>query len=129
MKSRLIALLVALILGGCNSAGPATDAGGNTDTEAIKSTFTKTFTALELYAADHSDSYPEKLEELVPKYLDKVPNDPANQQPLGYAKSETGFLLSASAEYAKADKGFPQMDNFGFFALKASDFPSADSVD
>ncbi len=129
MRRSLLLLVLLGLLGGCNSAPPASSSQGSDKSEELKSVMTTAFTGLELYAADHSDSYPEKLEELVPKYLDELPHDPADNQPLVYQKTETGFLLSASAEYNNAEKGFPQMDNFGFFAMKSADFPSPDSED
>ena len=36
---------------------------------------TATVLALRLYAADHGGRYPEKLDELVPRYLPSVPAD------------------------------------------------------
>jgi hypothetical protein len=54
--------------------------------------------------------------------------DPLSASPLDYFKTERGYIISSSGDYgdAGAEKGFPQMDQDGFFALKASDFPSAE---
>lgn len=114
--------LLLLLIGGCSGSGTPT-----VGTEELKKEMTSVFSALEMYALDHQQVYPENLAELTPKYLDKVPNDPVGGQPLGYAKIEDGFLLSASGAYG-GEKGFPQMNHHGFWALKAADFPPEEAL-
>jgi hypothetical protein len=48
--------------------------------------------ALAAYHADHS-RYPEKLAELSPKYIDKIPDDLFSGQPLIYRLESDGYLL------------------------------------
>lgn len=90
---------------------------------------TTAFSALEMYASDNALAYPESLEVLIPKYLDAVPVDPVGEKSIGYLKNENGFILSASGEYAGADKGFPQMNQDGFFARTAADFRKSEEID
>jgi hypothetical protein len=131
MRRAFLLLLLVGLLAGCGGAGggggrPA----GQGDIDKIKMAMTTTFSALEMYAHDHSLTYPDEMKVLVPKYLDALALDPRNGQPLSYQKTERGYLISASADYSSAGaaKGFPQMDQDGFFALKASDFPSEETL-
>jgi hypothetical protein len=55
--------------------------------------------ALALYHADHGH-YPEKLAELTPKYVDKVPDDLFSGKPLIYKLAGAGYLL-----YSVGDNG------------------------
>ncbi len=86
---------------------------------------TESFSGLELYAYDHSQKYPDQLEQLVPKYLDARPHDPKTGRPLAYQRLANGYLLSTDGDYSAngAEPGYPRMDQDGFFALKAADFP------
>lgn len=126
MKRILVLLLLGFTVLGCNTQeiSPQGRPAGSGDLEKVKVEMTSLFGALEMYAHDHALVYPESLEPLLPKYLDALPKDPMNQQPLIYQKTERGYLLSTSADYssAGAERGFPQMDQDGFFALKESDF-------
>jgi len=62
-----------------------------------------TLLALRLYAADHGGRYPEKLDELVPKYLPSVPADPlaAGGAPLKYSTADA----SAPSVYSVGEDG------------------------
>jgi hypothetical protein len=62
-----------------------------------------TVLALRLYAADHGGRCPEKLDELVPKYLPSVPADPlaAGGAPLKYSTADP----SAPAVYSVGEDG------------------------
>ncbi len=120
-----VLLLLLFVLAGCGGGVPAKTVTDQ-DLEALKSAMTSVFSALEMYAHDHSLEYPESVAELVPKYLDEVPLDPANGQSLVYEKTERGYLIKAAGSYhsVQAADGFPCMNQDGFFALKPSDFPS-----
>ena len=48
--------------------------------------------ALKLYRIEH-DAYPETLEQLVPKYLDKIPLCPFSGKPLKYDSKDDNFTL------------------------------------
>jgi hypothetical protein len=48
---------------------------------------------LEAFRKGHGD-YPEKLEELAPQYLSKIPVHPLSGDPLVYKKSKEGYVLS-----------------------------------
>ncbi|MBC7784644.1 MAG: hypothetical protein H7144_12470 [Burkholderiales bacterium] len=51
--------------------------------------------AMRLYAIDHGNKLPEKLDELVPKYLPRLPRDYlADNQPLKYRAGEKAILWS-----------------------------------
>ena len=45
------------------------------------------------YRLDHRGELPAKLEELVPKYLDAVPEDPIDGKPMRYARLPRGFTV------------------------------------
>jgi hypothetical protein len=62
-----------------------------------------TVLALRLYAADHGGRYPDKLDELVPKYLPSVPADPlaAGGAPLKYSAADP----SAPVVYSVGEDG------------------------
>jgi hypothetical protein len=130
VRGRLAGLaLAALLLAGCGAASGAHGRpAGEGDLNKIKVAMTGLFSALEMYAQDHSLAYPDDTKPLVPKYIDAIPRDPLNGEPLLYQKTESGYLLSSSADYtpAGAARGYPQMDQDGFFALKAADFPGED---
>jgi hypothetical protein len=52
--------------------------------------------AVVAYQRDH-DQYPATLLELLPKYLDKVPNDLFAQKPLGYFPEGDGFVINCES--------------------------------
>jgi hypothetical protein len=60
--------------------------------------------ALAAYKRDHKD-YPKTLAELVPKYLDKIPDDLFTGKPLVYRPSENAFLLYSLGPNGKDDDG------------------------
>lgn len=124
--TRLLAILLVLAgLWGCT--GPSAPAAPATEEELsqLKTRMTRVFGALEIYAADNSLKYPSNLEELSPKYLEAAPLDPVSRQSIRYEKTDDGFLLSASGDYSDlgAEKGFPKMNQDGFFVKKDSEFP------
>ncbi len=58
-------------------------------------------------AAFHADNgrYPAKLNELVPKYADKIPDDYFTDKPLIYKPSGDGYLLYSVGKDGKDDGG------------------------
>ncbi len=114
-----------MLVAGCT--GPKLEPSLNkSDLTALETNMENLFTALEMYAQDHTLNYPENVSDLIPKYIDVIPLDPVNGQPLIYTKTERGYFLTTSVSYISlgVDEGFPKMDQDGFMALKASDFPS-----
>lgn len=136
MKSHLslaLAALLALCLSGCAHQGAqATSSVGTPvpasqeETNTLKKHMSRTFAALEMYAADNGSHYPKELGNLVPRYLEGVPRDPVSREPLTYEKTDEGFLLGCEGDYSavNAEPGFPKMNQDGFFVLKSTDFPS-----
>lgn len=130
MRRLLLLLVVGLLWAGC---GTGTDGGrpaGPGDLDKVKLEMTNLFSALEMYSHDNSLAYPQTVEALIPKYLDKAPVDPLDGKPLAYKKTERGYLIASQADYrqAGAEDGYPRMDQDGFFALKATDFPTESGV-
>ena len=48
--------------------------------------------ALKCFRAENG-AYPEKLEQLVPQYLEKIPLSPTTDYPIFYRKDSDGFVL------------------------------------
>ncbi len=59
---------------------------------------------LAAHFADHK-KYPDKLADLVPKYIAEVPGDVFNEKPLVYKKSDTGYLFYSVGINGKDDGG------------------------
>ncbi len=53
--------------------------------------------ALKLYRVEHG-AYPDKLEGLIPEYLDSIPSCPSSGEPLKYESDGRNFTLSYGAE-------------------------------
>jgi hypothetical protein len=53
----------------------------------------------------HTGTYPKSLDALVPKYLDKLPDDLFTGKPLVYRPSESGYLLYSLGPDGKDDDG------------------------
>ncbi len=51
-------------------------------------------TYVELYAKDHTSQYPNALDDLLPKYLTRMPSDPLTGKNLGYKKLVDGYEIS-----------------------------------
>jgi hypothetical protein len=61
--------------------------------------------ALEQFRAAHDNGYPAALSELTPAYLDAVPLDPFDGQPLRYEKKNVGYVLYSIGPDLKDDSG------------------------
>jgi hypothetical protein len=66
--------------------------------------------ALERYRRAHAE-YPETLEVLAPQFIEKLPHDITNGQPLKYRRSEDGQFVLYSVGWNETDDG-------GIVALK-----------
>ena len=69
---------------------------------------TKTATALAAWRADRGSAappYPERLDDLVPKYLAAVPVDPFTDKPFIYERRGDGYLLASVGENGVYDGG------------------------
>ncbi len=82
----------------------------------IKNTIDQTFTqmlmtlfALRSYEVDHEGAYPDRIIQLVPRYLSKVPSDPfaANLGPLQYRRVGKSYLLYSVGPDGIDDGGKP----------------------
>ena len=60
--------------------------------------------ALLAYRADQG-AYPDELSLLAPKYIPKIPTDPANGQPYRYHKLANGFSIYSVGENGIDDRG------------------------
>jgi hypothetical protein len=60
---------------------------------------TSTVFALAAYRADHGGKSPDSLEQLVPKYLEAVPDSPFTEKPLRYIKRQNDVLIANDDEY------------------------------
>ncbi|MCL2347235.1 MAG: hypothetical protein FWC50_03125 [Planctomycetaceae bacterium] len=58
--------------------------------------------ALAAYRADNNGENPDSLEQLVPKYLDRVPDSPFTEQPMRYVKRANDILIP-NDDYFKLD--------------------------
>ena len=65
--------------------------------------------ALAAYRSDH-DAYPEKLKQLAPKYIKKVPGDIFSGKSLVYKPTETGYLLYSFGRNEKDEGGSSHSD-------------------
>ncbi|HEY4483308.1 MAG TPA: right-handed parallel beta-helix repeat-containing protein [Candidatus Paceibacterota bacterium] len=54
--------------------------------------------ALDLYAEDHNNTYPQTLDQLVPAYMTVVPNDPGSKAPIYYSSDATHYHIGATVE-------------------------------
>ena len=50
-------------------------------------------TQCEMYAKDHGGQYPAQLDDLMPKYLQRFPNDPLTGKNMAYKKQLDGYLI------------------------------------
>lgn len=69
--------------------------------------------ALEEFRAAQGNGYPDALSALVPTYLQFVPADPFDGQPMRYRKEGTGYLLYSIGPDLKDDGGRRMTNNVG----------------
>ena len=90
--------------------------------------------AVAAYRAEHGGESPDTLEQLVPKYLEKIPDSPFTDKPLRYIKRQRDVLIANDDEYkldgseeeiekriAEAEPGgrvFPTARHFVFVVTK-----------
>jgi hypothetical protein len=70
--------------------------------------------AVELYGAEQG-AYPESLDQLVPRYVPALPEDPFTGEAFSYRPAESGYLLYSAGPDMRDDGGqplVPQGDNF-----------------
>lgn len=104
-KSERIGLIfLGLFAPPVQKVAEATDRGEQTHRNAI------IVTALAAYFADEN-RYPEKLTELVPKYLKELSNDLFTGEPLIYRKTDRGYLLYSVGVNGRDDGGMLTTDD------------------
>lgn len=82
----------------------------------------KTCVALERFRRDQG-SLPEALAELVPAYIDALPTDPADGEPIRYRRSADGYVLYALGVDGDDDGGVPPTEpDFGLRGAKHEDW-------
>jgi hypothetical protein len=74
------------------------------DEAAMRMDITKLAFAMAAYRADHGE-YPQKLDQLKPKYVSEVPKDIFNEAELHYRRKAGGFLLYSVGPNGKDDGG------------------------
>jgi hypothetical protein len=98
-RSRIVSgMMLGLFLPAVTAATNAEDRA-NTTLE-----LTRLAAALAVHRAEHGD-YPEKLDELVPRALDKLPVDLYNSSPFSYKREGQGYLLYTLGENGNDDGG------------------------
>ena len=71
-------------------------------------------TQCEMYAKDHAGKYPEQLDDLLPKYISRFPNDPLTGKNLTYKKLLDGYVI-----------GCPNPERYG---LKTFQYSSSQGI-
>jgi hypothetical protein len=66
------------------------------------------------YAKDHGGSYPERLEQLEPDYIAKVPRCFTSEKPYRYTPSAAGFQVSCDGSHRGLRPGYPMVDQSNF---------------
>jgi len=75
----------------------------------------QTAVALEQFRKAHPTQYPDTLDELLPRYLDALPRDPFDGQPLRYSREGRGYILRCVAPKGKpgsTGKSPPEQNTF-----------------
>ena len=86
---------------------------------------TRLAAALAVYRAEHG-AYPQKLDELVPSVLDKLPVDLYHAKPFIYKRIDDGYLLYTAGENGQDDGGSnEQMSKFEGREIEAPADPDA----
>lgn len=81
--------------------------------------------ALAVHRAEHG-AYPEKLEELVPGVLEKLPVELYNAKPFIYKRTDDGYLLYSAGENGQDDGGSNERTNV-FQGRELDDLESSNS--
>jgi hypothetical protein len=76
---------------------------------ATESNLTQLAFALAAYRADH-DAYPEKLTELSPKYIERIPKDVFSNGEMHYSRHDRGYLLYSVGQNGRDDGGKAMSD-------------------
>jgi hypothetical protein len=85
---------------------------------------TRIAAALAVYRAEHG-AYPEKLRELVPAAITKLPSDPYMGKPFIYVRIDPGYLLYSLGENSTDDSGNNEsMSIFEGISLEESTMPN-----
>ena len=71
-------------------------------------------TQVEMYAKDHGGQYPNQLDDLLPKYVTRMPSDPLTGKNLSYKKLVDGYVI-----------GCPNPEKFG---MKTFQYSSAKGI-
>ncbi|MCC6142614.1 MAG: hypothetical protein IT368_02295 [Candidatus Hydrogenedentes bacterium] len=59
--------------------------------------------------------WPERIDAVVPKYLDAVPEDPFTGAPIRFRKTDTGYLLYSAGWNCRDDGGIPPPEGKGWW--------------
>ena len=69
------------------------------------------------------ETYPETLDALAPRFLEKIPRDVINVQPLHYRRTGDGkFLLYSVGWNETDDGGAPGVNDYGRYVLTKGDW-------
>ena len=72
----------------------------------------RTACAVERWRLVHPDRLPDSLAELVPKFLDRIPVDPIDGQPLRYRKTARGYCIYSIGTNLQDDGGLEALAEF-----------------
>ncbi len=98
VSDRVATILLGLLMPAIEKVSDASYRGEQTHRNGVIAA------GLAAYFADNK-AYPEKLADVVPKYLTKVPGDVFSEKALIYTKSATGYLLYSVGSNLKDDGG------------------------
>ena len=57
--------------------------------------------AIEIYKRSHKNNVPKTLDDLVPKYLSKIPKDPFSGEKINYQKEQSGYSITSAVYQGK----------------------------
>jgi type II secretory pathway pseudopilin PulG len=98
VSERIGGILLALLAPAMSAALDAEDRG------TMQSEMGQITLALAAYRAEHG-RYPDRLERLAPKHLDKVPEDIFADGPLHYRQQDNGYMLYSVGRDGEDDGG------------------------
>lgn len=85
-----------------------------------QSMFKVVATQCEYYAKDHAGQYPETLDDLLPKYVTKIPSDPLTGKNLGYKKMVDGYDIACPNPEKYGMKSFHYSSSKGIIMEQAT---------